>query len=46
MTTDPVRWSLYCDGDYIYSTTDPEDAASWIDADPDQHTAKSWDDFT
>lgn len=35
----PALWDLYCDGDYIYATRDPEDAQSWVEADPDQHTA-------
>jgi hypothetical protein len=33
-------WWLYCDGVYIYSTSDPEDVQSWIEADPVQHTAR------
>jgi hypothetical protein len=36
---DTPRWELFCDGDYIYSTTDSEDAQSWIEADPQGHTA-------
>lgn len=34
------RWHLYCEGDYIYSTNDDEDAQSWVDADPAQHEAR------
>jgi hypothetical protein len=35
------KWHLYCEDDYIYSTKDPEDAQSWVDADPAQHTART-----
>lgn len=34
------RWALYCGGDYMYSTTDQEDAQSWVDADPQGHVAR------
>jgi hypothetical protein len=34
------RWDLYCENDRIYSTTDKEDADSWVAADPGQHTAR------
>ena len=34
------RWELYCDGDYVYATTDEDDQQSWIDADPRGHTAR------
>ena len=33
-----MKWALYCDGVFIYSTADEEDAQSWVDADPAGHT--------
>jgi hypothetical protein len=36
-----AKWHLYCDGDYMYTTTDPGDAQSWVDADPAQHEART-----
>ncbi|MET0711930.1 MAG: hypothetical protein ABWZ30_05450 [Jiangellaceae bacterium] len=36
----PDKWQLYCENDYIYTTTDAEDAESWVAADPAQHTAR------
>ena len=34
------RFHLYCYDDYIYSTDDPDDAQSWVEADPANHTAR------
>lgn len=39
----PDKWQLYCGPDYIYTTTDPDDAESWVAADPAQHTARKGD---
>lgn len=36
-----AKWHLYCDDDYMYSTKDPEDAQSWVDSDPEKHTART-----
>ena len=35
-----VKWELFCDGDFVYSTTDEGDARSWVEADPKGHEAR------